>query len=270
MILMLEVRNMNKQIRHLKRQVSKLKAEKKDLEMEIYSLKNRKQKIFSIISHDLMGQIGIYNNIVDYLLQKIHSENVEITYIDKTLTQLRESSKSTYSLLENLLYWAKSQSNIVEYFPMRFNLADMINSQIEIVKLSAENKNINIETYFSHDIYMNTDENMLKTVIRNLLSNAIKFTEKNGKIVVSFSQKDNESVSIEIKDSGIGISEEKIQRIMVGKSIKSSTGTSGENGSGLGLILCKDFITKLDGSFTISSIQNIGSSFKITLPVNKD
>lgn len=260
---------MNKQIRQLKRQISKLKNEKRELEMELYSIKNRKQKIFSIISHDLMGQIGIYNNIVDYLLQKIHSEKVEITYIDKTLTQLRESSKSTYNLLENLLYWAKSQSNTIECFPMHFNLSDLINSQINIVKLSAENKEIHIETYFDNNIYINTDENMLKTVIRNLLSNAIKFTGKHGKIVISFNKMEGKFISIEIKDSGVGISEDKIQKILTGQSIKSSAGTAGENGSGLGLILCKDFIKKMEGTFSISSIQNIGSSFKIIIPANK-
>ncbi|TDT68625.1 signal transduction histidine kinase [Hypnocyclicus thermotrophus] len=245
-----------------------LKKENEELKNEIYALKHRKEKIFSIISHDLMGQIATYNNLVEYLLIKLYSEDVEKKYIERTLLQLKESSKTTYNLLENLLYWAKSHLNQIEFNPNEFELREAITSQMKILKLNAENKNISLNTSIDKKIYMITDENMLKTIIRNLLSNAIKFTENNGKIEVLAEKKDN-CVTITIKDSGVGISEEKINKILNNFKFSSTSGTNGEDGTGLGLILCIDFIKRLGGDLKISSIINIGSSFSFTIPITK-
>ncbi|MBZ4682891.1 MAG: hypothetical protein PWP46_315 [Fusobacteriaceae bacterium] len=245
-----------------------LKKENEQLKNELYALKHRKEKIFSIISHDLMGQIATYNNLVEYLLMKMYNEDVEKKYIERALLQLKESSKTTYNLLENLLYWAKSHLNQIEFNPNEFELREAITSQMKILKLNAESKNISLNSSIDKDIYMVTDENMLKTIIRNLLSNAIKFTENDGKIEI-LAEKNDDYVTITIKDSGVGISEKKINKILNNFKFSSTSGTNGENGTGLGLILCIDFIKRLGGDLKISSIVDIGSSFSFTIPIIK-
>jgi signal transduction histidine kinase len=245
-----------------------LKKENEQLKNELYALKHRKEKIFSIISHDLMGQIATYNNLVEYLLMKMYNEDVEKKYIERALLQLKESSKTTYNLLENLLYWAKSHLNQIEFNPNEFELREAITSQMKILKLNAESKNISLNSTIDKDIYMITDENMLKTIIRNLLSNAIKFTENSGKIEI-LAEKNDDYVTITIKDSGVGISEKKINKILNNFKFSSTSGTNGENGTGLGLILCIDFIKRLGGDLKISSIVDIGSSFSFTIPIIK-
>ena len=179
-----------------------------------------------------------------------------------------ESSKKGHNLLTNLLAWSKSQSNGIIYNPTLLNLRQIVNENLEFISNYASSKNITISASVSKDITVFADKNMFNTVIRNLLSNAIKFTPDNGRIEISSDLKENE-VEILISDTGIGMSPEDIDKLFRIDINPSSIGTAKEKGSGLGLILCKEFIEKNGGSIRVESEVGKGSQFYLRLPLRE-
>lgn len=233
---------------------------------KIQKLLNDKNQFFSIIAHDLRGPLGSSVSLSEVLLENIEEYNrEEIREISETLY---DSNKNIYKLLENLLEWSQMQTGIITFSPKSILLNTLIEENIELSKNSAANKNINIVFEPADFIEAEADKNMIDTVLRNLLSNAIKFTDKNGVIKIEL-QKTNQNAEISITDNGTGIPDNikdtlfKINR----KSIQR--GTENETGSGLGLLLCKEFVNKHKGKIWAESQLGKGSSFKFTLPLTK-
>jgi len=240
---------------------------------ELQKVNASKDKLFSLIGHDLRGPVGTIKTFLDLILENPDlSTNKEQTLL--ILKTMKQSLESAYSLLDNLLLWARSQRGQIEFAPENFIINEAINESINIATDSTKNKNINIkkELYFSK--YVFADKNMITTVIRNLISNAVKFTPNNGNITIKTKQNKNELIEISIIDDGIGISEEIIHKILNFNETYTTLGTKNEKGSGLGINICIDFLNRHNQKLLIKSNEtdtkiNKGSVFKFYLPIGK-
>jgi signal transduction histidine kinase len=225
-----------------------------------------KDKIFSIIGHDLRGPIGSLRTlleIVTFNVKKIEDRN-----LNYFLKLGKDSVESILRLLENLLSWAKSQQGEMVYNPEFYNIQALIEENIYLFKNNVENKNINLYTTSENAGIGYFDKNLFNTIFRNLISNAIKFTPKEGTIVIESSVK-NGMIEIAIKDSGVGISQENISRLFDKKYHLTTFGTNNEGGTGLGLMLCKEFVERNGGTIKVESEIGKGSVFSFTVPANQ-
>jgi PAS domain S-box-containing protein len=229
---------------------------------ELENLNNTKDKFFSIIGHDLKNPFNAIINLSDILKNSINTGTKE--EMTEMIELIRISAKSAFELLENLLQWSKSQSGNIEFTPEKFDINTLIHKNIEFFKVNAEKKNIKLLADISGEVNVYADKNMINTVIRNIINNALKFTKPGGEINISSRQTQNE-VEVQITDNGIGMDEEIKDNLFQLSSQRSTQGTSGEIGSGLGLILCKEFITKNHGEIIIDSQPGKGSTFIIKL-----
>jgi len=178
---------------------------------------------------------------------------------------IQKTANATYELLENLLAWANSQRNEIIFNPEIINLSKIINNIVLLFAESLSSKKITIKNNISESLSVYADKNMLMTVLRNLISNAIKFTYFEKNIYIDFEQNETENLII-IKDEGVGIKEENLSKLFKLTENVSTYGTANEKGSGLGLMLCKNFIDKHNGKIWVESVVNKGSEFKFTLP----
>ncbi|WP_172426954.1 sensor histidine kinase KdpD [Flavobacterium sp. ACN2] len=231
---------------------------------KIKKLLNDKNQFFSIISHDLRGPLGSSVSLSEILLENIEQYSRE--EIKEISELLHDSNKNIYKLLENLLDWSRVQTGMIAFNPKNVLLNALIEENIELSRNVALNKNINISFESAYLVEAEVDKNMISTILRNLLSNAIKFTDKNGDIKVKLVQT-NQKVEISITDNGIGVPDyikEKLFKIN-GKVLQK--GTENELGSGLGLLLCKEFVSIHQGTIWVESEQGKGSTFHFTLPI---
>jgi signal transduction histidine kinase/ligand-binding sensor domain-containing protein len=235
-----------------------LEAQKTELEISNAT----KNKFFRIIAHDLRNPISTFVNTTNHMLEDYESRGVEKTKV--FLTELNKLSKTTYNLLENLLEWSTNQMGDIKFEPKKINLSFLIKENIELVSHLLEIKMIKIYSSVPKLIEVVADEHMINAVVRNLLSNAVKFTGENGKIEISHAII-NGYCKINIADTGVGIEEEDIDKLFRIDKHHSTFGTGNEKGSGLGLILCKDFIEKNGGEIFVESSPGKGSTFSFTL-----
>jgi len=224
-----------------------------------------KVKLFSIISHDLRSP---FNSILGFQ-EHLISEYPNLTDAERIdmLNKAHSSSKQVYTLVENLLSWSMLQTNAIHYDPVEFNLHSIVHERLSLYQSQAELKGITFKEDIVENLYAFADINLLQSTLRNLITNAIKFTPKGGSILVKAIKKDDWIV-ISVTDSGKGMTEEDINTLFKLDKLKSQKGTNGENGTGLGLLLCKDFIVKNKGKLTIESEPGKGSIFSFTIPVS--
>ena len=237
---------------------------------KLTELNAMKDKFFSIIGHDLKNPINVIMGFSDIL--KIRIDNLPVEKRDLYIDNIASSAKKTYQLLENLLDWARSQSGRMTINPENINLVQLINANIILLKERSREKKINMLTDFPEEPSMALcDSNMADTIIRNLLGNAIKFTRLEGEISVKVAvDKQKKKVITSIIDSGIGIPADKIDTMFALDRKYSREGTAGETGTGLGLILCKEFVEKNNGQIWVESVEGKGSTFTFTLPLVKE
>ena len=236
----------------------------KENEERLRDLNATKDKFFSIIAHDLRSPFTSIIGFIDLLIDKIQKK--ENDGIEKYSRIIAKSSRMAMDLLTNLFEWSRLQTGKMEFKPAQIDLAAIIHEVLDHISDSAWQKSIEISKEFPASVSAFADKQMISTVLRNLLSNAIKFTNAGGVINISVIPKKNELL-ISVKDNGVGISQpdvEKLFRIDVGHS---TSGTDGEQGTGLGLMLCKEFVLKHKGKILVRSEVGIGSEFVFTLPV---
>ncbi len=225
-----------------------------------------KEKFLSIIGHDLKNPfnsvLGLSNLVIDQWKSLDDEERFNIS------NEINSSSQSLYELLDNLLIWSRTQTSKVKWVPIKFDLNENILQIYEIFKNQANFKNINVRLEISGVKNVFADPNMISTVIRNLLSNALKFTHEGGQIVLR-SQSKADMVEFSISDNGKGILPEDLKRIFEDTGHQTTKGTSNETGSGLGLLLAKDFINRNKGLIWVESKPGKGSLFTFTLPVSE-
>jgi signal transduction histidine kinase len=240
-----------------------LTAELRQDEIKLRELNATKDKLFSIIAHDLRSPFNGILGFSELLMDKSVEDNVPDSI--NIPEMIHSSAKNTLVLLENLLFWSKSQTGKLNYTPESIHLLNAIKDILSIIESSAKFKNIQLHICLSTEVLIYADPNMFKTVLRNLISNAIKFTQIGGEITIS-AITNQKQVEITISDNGIGMSEKTISNLFTLDSELEIRGTAGEKGSGLGLILCKDFIEKQGGKIWVESEVGKGSQFKFTMP----
>jgi signal transduction histidine kinase len=221
-----------------------------------------KDKLFSIIAHDLKGPLSGLVSLFDILL----SRNPDKEKQERYLKTARKTAENTHHLIENLLTWARSQSNHIRYNPEAINLEKDAAQIIDQLSQQAALKNINVINNVDKTHIAKADSNMLKIIMRNLISNALKFTQNGGKIEISSHKSKKGFITIEVADNGIGISEEIAANLFHSNNHSSTKGTQNEQGTGLGLLLCREFIERHGGNLSIESYQGQGSTFKFTIP----
>jgi len=235
-------------------------------ENQLRELISTKDKLFSIIAHDLRSPFNAILGFSDLLIENTKDSNADES--KAYLKIINSSAKSTLILLDNLLNWSKSQTGQIIFEPEKTNLSDVVREVLDMSNSIAKLKNISLNYIQTDDIEVYADLNMLKTILRNLISNAIKYTHLNGKIDISSVQNQNKT-EITVSDNGVGMSEETRNRLFKVETNNTTSGTQNEKGSGLGLILCKEFVEKHGGEIWVESELGKGSTFVFSLPIGQ-
>lgn len=267
------VRDNNKKIKYVIGAVADINERKKAEQtlqqnaQKLSELNATKDRLLSIISHDLKNPI---NNIAGFA--ELIDKNYE-KYTDEKRKHFNQlilrSVTSVAKLLENLLLWSRSQRNKISVEPETFPVADLVNNCIELLKPSADKKQIVLISKIPENVMVYADVDMITTVIRNLLSNAIKFTPLQGMVFIKAESKHNQTI-IEVRDNGIGIEPDRIDKLFALDDTHTSVGTDGEKGTGLGLIICKEFIEQNKGKIWVKSEKDKGTGFFLELPDRAD
>ncbi|MCD4697563.1 MAG: tetratricopeptide repeat protein [Bacteroidales bacterium] len=223
-----------------------------------------KDKFFSIIAHDLKNPFSSIMGFANLLYEAY--DNFEERQRKNFIKNICEASENTFKLLQNLLEWSRTQTGNIKYKPERIDINNIVNENISIFQSSLKNKRLSIDTEIPFNAIAFADENMIKTVIRNLLSNAIKFTKLGGEIKISTVNSGN-YVEIRVKDNGMGIGTDNLGKLFRIDDQYRTLGTMNEAGSGLGLLLCKEFVEKNKGQIKAESTIGVGSVFSFTLPI---
>ena len=232
-------------------------------EQNLKELNATKDKFFSIIAHDLKNP---FNALLGFseLLEKTYDSCSE-EEIKEYINVIYESSQNLFKLLDNLLQWSRTQTNSISYHPEQFEVFPLIMQEVEFLHLNADKKKINIRVNVNKDSTAFADKNIISSIIRNLISNAIKFTNTNGQVNIDVKDLKSE-VQVSISDSGIGIDGDDLDKIFQLNSSISNKGTANEDGTGLGLLLCKEFTEMNHGRIWATSNKGKGSTFYFTIP----
>ncbi|EKD31589.1 MAG: hypothetical protein ACD_77C00296G0011 [uncultured bacterium] len=247
----------------LQKKVDDQTFELTDKNGELQKLNLEKDKLFSIISHDLRGPFSSFMALTSLMAEENDSFTKE--EIKEFTISLNCSASSLYRLLDNLLQWSRVQQGSIPFNPKTINLKSVALEATELIKQNAEEKNIEFVIDIPEEILVNADNNMLQSIIRNLVSNAIKFTSQGGRVTLSAGIKAEDKIEIIVEDNGIGMSKEMMESLFYLNVETGRTGTDGEPSTGLGLIICKEFIEKHNGTLSIESEIKKGSRFIITL-----
>lgn len=222
-----------------------------------------KDKFFDIIAHDLRNPINALNMLIDELLKNYSTLSLDEIY-DSNI-QVQKSVIILSQLLNNLLEWSRSQTGRLQQNPDYIDTSYIVRNVVEINQDAAKIKNINLINNISYGTIVYCDANMLFTIFRNLVSNAIKYTNIGGRVIIDVVSSDN-YFEFSVQDNGVGIPENKLKQLFNVEFIQSTMGTNHEKGSGLGLILCKEFVERNGGTITVDSVLNKGTTFKFKLP----
>jgi len=243
-------------------QRDKLNKQKQELE----ELNATKDKFFTIIAHDLKNPFNTVIGLAELLIERF--ETYDSKKIHEFVSQIHKFSQNTYNLLENLLEWAKSQTGKVELKKEKVDMYELTMENIYLFEENAAKKGVEILINVDVGLYALVDRNMIKTVLRNLMSNAVKYTNTGDKIQIS-AKKGNNVIEMCVSDTGVGIPASSIDHVLRIDSGFSTQGTDEETGTGLGLIISKEFVEKNGGTIYVKSEEGKGSQFFFTIPVYK-
>ncbi|MEI7484640.1 MAG: PAS domain S-box protein [Ignavibacteriota bacterium] len=231
---------------------------------ELRELNSEKDKFFSIIAHDLRGPFNGFLGLTDIFASELSTMNLDD--IQHLAQLLKESANNLYRFLENLLEWSQMNRGLKTANRKQLLIKNIINDNILLIKNHAANKEIKISTDVQEDMTVFADKYMLETVLRNLLSNAVKYTKKGGSITVSARNTTDKLIEVSVTDTGIGMNKEMIHDLFRIDAKTSRKGTDGESSTGLGLLICREFIEKNEGILTVDSKEGKGSTFRVSLP----
>jgi len=254
----------NRLLKYQNQQISQANEALRQSEKNLMELNATKDKFFSIISHDLRNPFSSLLSISDLMVESF--DDTEREDHKAGFTKINESVKHLLDLLENLLTWSRSQRGRIKYDPVRFNLSTLVQENINLHKLLAEKKGIMLLSPEVNEVYAYGDRDMINSVIRNLVTNAVKFTEKDKKVEIHVKPGEKD-IEVSIVDEGIGITSEQLGKLFRIDEKFKSTGTAGEKGTGLGLIICKEFVEKNGGEISVQSAPGKGSVFSFTVPM---
>ncbi len=237
-------------------------------EARLRELNATKDKLMSIIAHDLKNQ---FNAILGYSeMIRDDADLFDKQTLIEYATDVNSAARNTFNLLENLLRWAMMQKKVAAFQPVQLNLNELVILVLETICQAARIKGIRLMNHVSADQFIYADRDMMRIVLRNLISNAIKFTPRDGQVEVFARNKEDEQVTIlEIKDSGQGMASEKMAGLFNFGETQTSLETEKEAGTGLGLVVCKDFVEKHHGKIWVESEPGKGTSFFLQIPVQQ-
>ncbi|HAO47800.1 MAG TPA: HAMP domain-containing sensor histidine kinase [Ferruginibacter sp.] len=255
-----ELTNTNEEIQKQRLELAEKASALEEQTLQLAELNTVKNRLFSVVSHDLKLPIyGLRN-----LFKAMHDHDTPAEDIKSYVPEILKDLNYTTGLMENLLLWAKSQMQGDVINHQLVDMSDLINEVKQLLRMQAENKKIYVQARANKDIYIYADKEMINLVLRNLLSNAIKFTPENGEIWIDAGV-NGEMVEVHVRDTGKGISEEDMKKLF-GNNYFTTRGTANESGTGLGLVLCKEFLNKNGGDIFVESEPGKGSRFSFTLP----
>jgi two-component system sensor histidine kinase/response regulator len=237
--------------------------ERNRMRRELEQLSRDKDKLLSIISHDLKSPFYSMVQVVKYIADNFDS--LDPRTIRSHLGVIAESTEKLYELVENLLQWAGSQAGRIELHPIEFELGPLVESVIDVYREAAAQKRITVVNLTGDRFTGYADMNMIHTVLRNLVSNGIKFTGQDGAVTITAVEA-GDTVSVTVSDTGIGISPERLQTLFHAENRSVMPGTAGEQGTGLGLMVCREFMRKNRGEISVDSEEGRGTAFTFTLP----
>ncbi|MBN1416103.1 MAG: hypothetical protein JW973_13460 [Bacteroidales bacterium] len=257
--------------------LTKLVKEKKLLEQKVQErteeivrqkdklneLNSTKDKFFSILAHDLKGPFSSLYSVSEVLTGNY--DNMEEPEKRTGLNKIHKLAELIYKLLENLLTWSRSQRGGMEFSPVKFSLSRLVEVNVNLHKVAAKEKQIELRNHVKDDVFVFGDSEMINSVIRNLISNAVKYTPGNKTVEVDFKEQPG-LCEVLVKDQGVGISHENMQKLFRIDVKYKTTGTAGEAGTGLGLVLCREFVEKNGGKIWCESQENVGTIFHFTIP----
>ena len=226
-----------------------------------------RDKLYSVIAHDLRSPMGSIKMVLNMLILSLPEEQIGAEMF-QMLSMANQSTEDVFALLDNLLKWTKSQIGKLNVVYQDFDVVENVASVIEIFNLVAAVKNIKLSFSVQEKIEVHADIDMIKTIMRNLLSNAIKFSYNDSEILVK-AVVEGDMAIISVTDSGKGMSEEDQKKLLNAETHFSKYGTNNEEGSGLGLLLCQDFVVKNGGKLWFTSVKDEGSTFYFSIPLKK-
>ena len=232
--------------------------------IHLRDINSQKDKFFSIVSHDLRAPFSGFLGLSDIL--RTEADTLSKEEIKELSVAMHTSATSIYTLLDELLQWSMSQMGKIAFKPQQLKLSELIDNTVFFLKKEAEKKSIQMKIEVENEITFTGDMNMIISLIRNLVINAIKFSYPGGKIKI-VSQSNQNQLEVSVSDYGIGIPASRINQLFEIDTPSSTLGTSGEHGTGLGLILCKDFVEKHGGKIRAESEEGKGSTFTFSLPI---
>jgi signal transduction histidine kinase len=230
---------------------------------ELKRLNADKDRFMTILGHDLKSPFNILLGLSELLTDNIQTAG--IGEIEDIASNLNKTARNTYNLLEDILLWTRAQTGKIPYKPGELKFADLFKNINEVLGPAANAKGITINSSVPDNINIYADQDMIKTVLRNLVSNAIKFTCKSGTINISITRQESDQI-ISVSDNGIGIEPDNLSRLFKSSEFLTTAGTDHESGTGLGLLLCKEFVEIHSGRIWVESVYGKGSEFKFTLP----
>ena len=234
---------------------------------QLQELNSTKDKFFSIIAHDLkspfLGFLGLTQTIAE------DADKLSVKELVQLGSAMHQAADNLFKLLQNLLEWARLQSGSISLVPKDISLSDLIAENVETIKKSCEVKGISLNNIVTDRIHAYADEKMINSVLLNLLSNAVKFTSRNGTITVSAKEIQDQMIEVSISDKGVGMPKSMMENMFKIGEKTGRKGTDGELSTGLGLMLCKEFVEKNGGNIRVESEEGKGSTFYFTLPLSK-
>ena len=248
--------------KELEKQNDEITAKSAELNRLIAS----RNKLLSIIGHDLKNPLNSIIGFADLLHSNLASLDKE--QVKNYSEIIHSSSKSAYYLLENLLNWSRLQTGRLQRNPVKINISDLVNDVIPLYKATASGKRIELINKMDHQLHIFADRNMVNTIVRNITGNAIKYTNEGGSVTFSADAQGKE-VIIRIEDTGIGMAKDVIEKLFRSEDVQSTPGTAGEKGTGLGLIIAREFVEKNHGKLEVESEPGRGTTFIITLPAEE-
>lgn len=240
--------------------------------IQLQELAETRDKVYSIVAHDLRSSFSSILGLSELLSEDWASlEDSRKQIFAKNIFIAADGS---YKLLQNLLDWSKHQSGLLEYEPVSFDICGVINETLSLYRLQSTRKNISLQSEINSPTFVYADVNMVQSILRNLISNALKFTPVNGSVWVTKGEAEKENpenmVCISVHDNGVGLSEDRIQKLFDSKINITTSGTANEQGTGLGILICKEMTEQNNGKLWVESESGVGSTFSFTLPLYKN